>query len=388
MRTQGVILSSVLVLLLSFVSCNSKESTGVLHVDIRSAIDAKPENIGLSAIADKIQYIPLETNKACFLTGITKISSYKDYYFITDYKRLYQFNKNGRFIRTIGVRGKGPGEIGNNIRFAIDKENKEIYVLTYKTLMNVYDLDSGNYKRSFRINRDFTRFDVFKPGQIVIYTINSPEIFLHYTVYECFLYDSKGNCLDSIAEFSRRMNKNINFISYTNSYFNDMGIFYKDLLSDTLYHMSKEFKKEPYIIYETDNDIPYGSLFMPPEKAGNQFRDNIMIHYTVEYNNYLFVTTERGVGKGPDRQFFQMLYDKQSGKLTNVSELSDDIEGGPGLWPKFVVDGYLMASKEAYEIIDYYNNSKNKDDFSPDFQNLAKKLSANDNPVLMILSDK
>ena len=68
--------------------------------------------IAYDSIFEEIDIVPLETNKKCLIEMVRKIIVHKNYLYIQNNKRnILVFNQNGNFIRSIGKKGKGPGEI-------------------------------------------------------------------------------------------------------------------------------------------------------------------------------------------------------------------------------------------------------------------------------------
>ncbi len=88
----------------------------VYSIDVYTAYqDRKP--VRLSQIADDIEYIPLETTRECLIDrSIQNIIVTQSDIFIFDYNLGYRFSSKGKFINSIGVKGKGPGEFVKPMR--------------------------------------------------------------------------------------------------------------------------------------------------------------------------------------------------------------------------------------------------------------------------------
>ena len=71
-------------------------------VPFETGIETERE-ILLSEIADSIRYIPLETNNKCLIRGLkgTNIIQTKEYFFLPWLDKLFQYTKDGKFIRTL-----------------------------------------------------------------------------------------------------------------------------------------------------------------------------------------------------------------------------------------------------------------------------------------------
>ena len=144
------------VLILFITSCDKKDSIksdkGIMKIEVRNAINSEGIELALSELGRELSYIPLETSELCLISNVTNLVFTKDYILITDSKELFQFSRSGKFLRKIGKLGKGPGEHGTFIKFAVDDSNeKEIFILNHPYSVNVYDLHSGTFKRDFSV---------------------------------------------------------------------------------------------------------------------------------------------------------------------------------------------------------------------------------------------
>ena len=112
---------------------------------------SKTTTLSLSAIADDIKAIELETTKES-LIGNIGLNRYRvlisdDYilFFLNDLSsggsnpQLFLFNDKGKFLNKIGGKGQGPGEYPGVSDVAADFENKKIYISTYDYRLICYD---------------------------------------------------------------------------------------------------------------------------------------------------------------------------------------------------------------------------------------------------------
>ena len=105
----------------------SKNIRALPRVEIRPPQGNLP-NLKLSEIATDIEYIKLETSKEVLLgDGFAYYSPISNFIFVTSGGRIFQFNRSGKFIRNIGMIGKGPNEFILH-RMDVDFQNKIIYI--------------------------------------------------------------------------------------------------------------------------------------------------------------------------------------------------------------------------------------------------------------------
>ena len=141
---------NILLLLILFVfSCsNSQKEFSLTGADYIIDLDGKKEeSIPLSTYFKTARTIILETNKDCLIGHINGLQAFDGCIYVHDMldaNSLFVFDMNGRFIRKIGNKGKGPGEYMRVSDFTLDTENKFIFLLDYEQRVHKYHLD-GTY---------------------------------------------------------------------------------------------------------------------------------------------------------------------------------------------------------------------------------------------------
>lgn len=378
----------VLTCLFVLYSCTHKDDYDdeVFNLDIRSATSQKPETFNLSDLASNINYIPLETNDSCLLRRIAKILLINDHIFITDGMNLFQFGLSGNFVRQIGRAGKGPGEHGRRITFALDNEQQEILIYS-SNVMNIYDLESGIYKRRFLINQEVSDFKILPRGNIIVFTYELPSGVLVSSIGEVFLVDPDGTVIDSVPNFARLKNKS-NSRGYASTYeYENNEIRYLFNYRDTLYKISADFERNPHAVFNLENKTSRDNLFFEPVYDEIQHPDFLWIPQILENAQYLFITAEKGRSHMDNPNIYHIIFDKISGELISSSthKIINDIDGGLAFWPRFASGKKMISDYLPTEIIDHYNSSTSDDEYSDYFLSLVKSLNENDNPVLVII---
>ncbi|MEA2005908.1 MAG: NHL repeat-containing protein [Acidobacteriota bacterium] len=125
------------------------------------------------------------------------IDSKNNYYLLDKGNfRIQVFNKDGKFIRTIGKKGQGPGELASIVAGGI-YDQKYVLVADDELLrVNVYDLE-GNFISSFKIKG--------KVSDLICTPDN--KIFIAYPDIEGRLiheYDLKGNLIKSFGALKEK----------------------------------------------------------------------------------------------------------------------------------------------------------------------------------------
>ena len=110
-----------------------KKITGNEHrIDVYSAIQNKTEVLNVSQIAEDIEFLPLETTDECLLgDNIMNLVVTSMDIIIFDYEACYRFDRKGKFLNKIGVKGNGPGEYVKPMYVTVDTLNKWVYMGDY-----------------------------------------------------------------------------------------------------------------------------------------------------------------------------------------------------------------------------------------------------------------
>ncbi|WP_294480603.1 6-bladed beta-propeller [uncultured Bacteroides sp.] len=119
-------------------------------------IDVDPtgkDTYAFDSLIDDISYIRLETNDSCLIGNIHQLLVTNEYIFVLDAfvtNAVYCFDKQGHFIRQIGVMGEGAGEYLRLCKIALTSDRKQIVLYDWNRL-HYYDL-KGNYIKDITPN--------------------------------------------------------------------------------------------------------------------------------------------------------------------------------------------------------------------------------------------
>lgn len=138
--------------LLFFASCASKpEKSSVKTVWLG---DATERDVLASELFKSMDCVKLETSKGCMLAGLVKIDICGDKLYIIDGlgEQLFEFNLNGKCLRTLNKKGRGAGEYNRIDDFYIDTINGTVELLD-RDLKNIYcySLADFSYKETLRL---------------------------------------------------------------------------------------------------------------------------------------------------------------------------------------------------------------------------------------------
>ena len=128
-------LIAIFLLLHSFASCTNKEKPAPQKIDFPRKIilnlsEAITDTMNLSDIAEKVEYIPLQTVGGELIPFINELVVTKKYYFLKVGHSIYKYDLEGKFIKNLYKVGRGPGEVAGR-SFAVDDSGEFVYVYNH-----------------------------------------------------------------------------------------------------------------------------------------------------------------------------------------------------------------------------------------------------------------
>lgn len=339
----------------------------------------------LSEIADTIEFIELKTPPSIILfVADMKMSS--DYIFINSKGILYQFSKDGKFIRQVGSRGQGPGEylaVGN---FFIDEKKKEIGIISMPKL-HLYSFD-GRFLNAYSI----ANYDDLFIGDSLIYGSSVPF------GRETYRLTMLNNSLDTIGGIP---NYNLYPVEY---YIADTKVFrspfykYDKVLYFKGYYDNDTIWKLDNLKYKVHVSIDMGKFKSPiyedldllMDKFVKKEGDFYAINRVAEDEQSIYLScvpywnTEM---KSPT-----VVYDKkqQVGFVTQNEQkaygIADDILFGPSFWPLLVTDDYYISIMEPSALLEKSAKIPNSSAAYKDFLKTIDEDKSN--PILILAKRK
>ena len=382
-------------LLLSLLfSCNSTsnysqtiENKNLFVVDIDKA--EKKDLLYLSTLFKNVKCIPLETTDNSLVGAISKILVYKGYIYVLDHsiaKSLFVFDNDGRFIRKIGSRGRGPGEYNEINDFTIDYDHGNIIITDYGKLL-IYDILTGKHKNTVSLQ--------------YISTIINIQYFNNKVYSNLLEYpnEKEGCLLQSIDLLSGKQDAKFLKANEHNKGWNGLykvepGYFipsidpphlFRHIFMDTVFSIttqglspyfvikSKDLVSEKDIksIENSDNTL---QLILSLGKKGRIFRFNSYF----ERNNFLYFTYIK------ENNYF-VAHDKRTNKTQVIKNTFNDLIYGKKSIPSFKVVFYDKSG--VYECIHAQFMSRFLEEYKGEIINNAvkdkiKNIGEDSNPIL------
>lgn len=382
-----------------------KSDTNSFYTIPFAEIVKNKREINLSEIASDVDIIQLENIPEAMLGNVENIEFTKDYIFVKFWQHpILQFSREGKFIRDIGKKGKGPGEYGTCMKMSIDEKGERVYVHTGELGMMVFNFEGEHIKtftypgiERYCFNawaRDTLLMSYFEP-----FMGNEPYVFVEH--------NEKGDTLQTIA--------NHIFWEYDADYFNlspfeeqnfsyhfENKLHMKGFYNDTVYSYNKSNKIVPkFFIDLGKHKLP--SEFIYERKWKRPLPENLYWTGVHETSKYILIPYgyHYNVNK-PELEKEEkgcVLYNKKTKEGVAIEETKqggfiDDITGGPDFRPIVTNDNTAVMLVTALDMKLYLDSDKFKNQMvkfpeqKKKLIQLNKTLKEDDNHFLVVVKLK
>ncbi|MCL3782663.1 6-bladed beta-propeller [Prolixibacteraceae bacterium JC049] len=381
-------LSSTAILILFLYGCQKSAN----DLPIISPANLIEQGYSIDKITESIEYIPLDSGKQ--LSNIENIKANGDGYWIKTAQGLFRYNKKGKYLNSIGRKGKGADEYIGIWDYEIDEIKNEVYILVHNKV-KVYDY-SGKYIRQFS-TPDQTGFNSFK-------WFNNH---LYYPYEYGFkplknLYASTNNNGKSVQQQINGHEKEATFnVQYGHPQLiaSNKSLYYWNLLNDTIYSISDNIIKPAYLWSKdqfrvSSNDLSSENNY----RAKNSWQ---IIDFTASnrffFFQYILLNKKKKVYTIFDRTLNKMQLVSEK-RFSDTSLHMNKLDNGPEFYPKYIwneknqskalmwVNAFELKALIQDKAFDVNTSTKLKE--KDRLKQLGSQLLDNDNPVLMVINLK
>jgi len=384
-------------LLMSCFTAIAQETAPIIIKFKKSELEGN--EVKLSAVADEISYIKLETNPDALIGSASRyyVKQIPHGYLIWNSRgagNIMMFHPEGKFNGFVGREGKGPGEYNGVYKVLYDKYLDNILVLLPTKVLR-YNMN-GIFVSSVDIDTNDSRIERFcvKDDQTWLFTYKKP---LREDLFEVGILSTNKE-----GEIIKQYNLTDEKSPGSYSYHTQMNYVYQRE-NDTYYI--------PYDYYQTfklnssDHWAPYVSIEAPfkktpidlfkghnPMKLNEVQRENGLILSAFIYGDHMII-------RGATPQAFDILVDLESKEKIHMGYsmefikfgISNDLDGGmPFFLRGFDTDGISLEMIDAAELLDYSGKGMLKPDgkdYGP-HMNLTEVLDSTkpeDNPIIVVV---
>jgi hypothetical protein len=369
----------------------ANRNTEVYTIDFEQGFETKQQML-ISEIADTVEYLELKTPEDIIITAIRKVITFENCLVVKARNRIYLFHRDGQFISSIGNIGQGPGEYITADDVCIDKKRREIVVSGIEQVLH-YDFN-GNYLRNQLvgiINFDIDISDTVLWGGQHLYSVNQK--------YQAVAFSLNGgrDTIGYIPNPAYETVKSNNYGSRVNSI--TRMFYYKN---DTLYFQGAESNNAIWRISGLKTTphafINMGKYKMPDEYEAWHSKDHYDrnsdkywgVSSLVEDDDYFFLLAQkRRYTRIPNSRY--VVYDKRNKKSfaandNNSMGITDDITGGPPVWPRWASEDYYINAIEAHELLEKVESGDYSP--SPQLEELLSRIGDDTNQLIVLCHRK
>lgn len=278
-----------------FAACKNNTSDRQVNT---SVLEFSPKNlyvcktIDAELICDSIKHIPLETNNNILIGNINDARFTGKYIVVQSNHTLYVFDDNGKFLNTIGKRGRGPGEYIAQRSFFITKDDKVIIFDPVLTKLHIYSLQDQFIESIDIQNASIITLPDGKPIDAMIqqiYPLSDSLFFMSYYISKFITisyatYNRYTKELKTISQLEHPIDMKsyrARYSSYPVSICNNEILCLKPF-DNTIYHLLNDTLNPLYKIKPiAENEMPQNYLSQQDHKTYDQ------IYHDVLENKYI-----------------------------------------------------------------------------------------------------
>ena len=330
------------------VSSQPDETFTTIYVE--SDWEIKP-GTKLSEFIEEIEFIPLEVADECLLHGIGQAQIMNNYIYVVDdpipgATCIYQFDRNGHFVRQIGSQGEGPREFVQMRGFVLNHTTQEIYILDGVRKRMLRFLPDGSFNGVISIHGDCSNF-----------TFNNDLFYLNDPYSEgedaktIRIVNMKGK---EKAQFIPNQRADLPFVLSGNIVTTpDKDVIFYEPLNDTVYSFSENNMGIKYV-------FNFGEYTMSPNQK-EEYLEALAKKRTNRFHQSNYIRGASDIWETKQWMFFNVvkksityrgLYNKKNRTVSVQSSFIDDLYTVTGIGDKFVgnTETSLIACIDANRI--------------------------------------
>lgn len=338
-------------------------------------------------ISEDHEIIKLETGDDYLIGEISKVITFGNRIFILDRgvtKRVFCYDRTGKFLNWIGSRGEGPGEIDDPKD--IEVMGNQVYLIDRQCRIFTFDLN-GKFLSYFRLPFLSTQFCSFNRQNMLLYNQEKSEQFVDHLIQVKKFQSVVSTDFPIRSEFVSEYSGIQSFARNKNE-----ALFIK-MFCDTIFRVDST-RIYPAFVISSSKQIPE-DYFSSREKVLDAFSSTVYFrlapqNFAENETSLVFTSTYQG-------SLNYHYFDKHTKKHVWFRRFSDDLFQG-GLFPPVVVgvdNEYFVYALSMQEMRKNYQNirSENPENLNvlikkypklKEFLLLSERSSPDDNPALLI----
>lgn len=379
------------------VACSGNKTAEHITIDMIGAVN-NADQVMLSEYASAIEYLPLELKDSAYLfSSMGMLETDDSYVFHTGNKSVnvafYEYGKDGKYLRSVGTRGRANGEYQKHITLCYDAQNKNYGQLDQRKFL-IYNSE-GNVIAE-------TPLEKFRPlGFPKAYFVNGNYIVNSITMDMVngemklkdilFRLDAKGQLLeDKVLSDTPTAATGVPQGLGGRPGMSGNGLMIYS--NDTLVRMYRENNTDTIKCLNPATFEPFNYYLLKGVDEG-VFMQKFSF---MEKDDLIFMNVMKSAIFFPNLdenspRKLALIYDKSKNlsralaldKEYGVEGFVNDLDGGIPFWPKYVSGNKMFRLIDAEEFIESAARSK-----SDKMKEVAATLNEESNPVLVVVTLK
>ena len=300
-----------------FCSCNKVSEPAIQTIDLTGPVSK--EVLKLTDIATDIEYVPLEATAESLIQRVRSFSVSHDYILIWDQfsqaEKVLLFDRQGKFLRPISRKGKGPGEFNGIRQVSFSADKNSILILAANEL-NKFNLE-GILLETIKLENWPSSFAELSEKYLVTYSYPSN---ISNGNYSFNLINHEGKTERQLFHLSEsRFNTNGNLNIYGPYRFHDTLSFYTRRM-DTIFGIDPDCRIWPRFVFKQNNWSVEEQVRGQPERLPA----SVVVVTFREMEDHIYIFGQK----------FDMmkcfLYSKKDRTIWKLTTgIPNDIDGGP-----------------------------------------------------------
>lgn len=278
-----------------FLSCSKNKKAPENVKEIHIQVENVKEALDISLLfEDSADIIPLETTSECLISEIQKFEYRNQLMYVSDAggQTIYVFDENGKYLRSIGQRGNGPGEYSKLSDFIFVGDSILIKD-EFRDKILAYD-DMGNYLSSI-ILRDVPSVECTGVDGRIYFIINYEKSEFGY--YNVIAFDLETHDYHAYLPYNKRIPLPWGLANYTGKYKNQR--LFIQARDSYIYEIVDETVAPKYM-------VTFSKDYIPPHYLQNMDGEEVLtkamknryitgINGIVNSKDYLFLSYSAGI---------------------------------------------------------------------------------------------
>ncbi|KOF01948.1 hypothetical protein OB69_14515 [Roseivirga seohaensis subsp. aquiponti] len=363
---------------------DSVEST-IYKIDLSKQSVSGSEAPKLSLLADKIEYIPLETTEGSYVKGNHRVYVSAKYIYTKAFRQILQFDRrDGTFIKELGQYGQGPNEYIATLPAVHSINIDELLVETAKHIKKI-DAETNQLVTIAKKMLSSQGFAMLDTGVFVSFLPNVACVEKDRLV----VYNQEGVEIKRYPNHLRCQLNDKSTISFDNSegqfYYHNSNVFFKEVYNDTIFKVGKERLEKYAYFYLGDEGIPYSEK----ENLNERIKwGKVIVTDAFESEDYIFFTYvfENATFNGVFDKNKRIIFIPE--KKTDQNGIQDDINGFLDFKSLTIgEENEIVSYFYPQDILNWFEEREDNQNIPESLRNL-KELEYDDNPVIAIVKLK